>query len=65
MPVVYFGVIELPVLIGRDPELKEVLETTHFGLNLLFATTVGVHVLAALKHQFFDRDSVLRRMLPA
>ncbi|HEU4850701.1 MAG TPA: cytochrome b [Telluria sp.] len=64
VPVVYFGVIELPVLIGRDPALKEVLETTHFGLNLLLAATVAVHVLAALKHQFIDRDSVLRRMLP-
>jgi cytochrome b561 len=64
VPVVYFGVIELPVLIGRDPQLKEVLETTHFGLNMLLAATVALHVLAALKHQFIDHDSVLRRMLP-
>lgn len=64
VPVVYFGVIELPVLIGRDPALKELLETTHFGLNMLLAATVAVHVLAALKHQFIDRDTVFRRMLP-
>lgn len=64
VPVVYFGIIELPVLIAKNKELKEVLKTTHFGLNLLLATTVGVHVLAALKHQFIDRDTVLRRMLP-
>lgn len=64
VPVVYFGVIELPVLIGRDPELKELLETTHFGLNMLLAATVSLHVAAALKHQFIDHDSVFRRMLP-
>ena len=64
VPVVYFGVIELPVLIGRDPELKELLETTHFGLNMLLAATVALHIAAALKHQFIDHDSVFRRMLP-
>jgi cytochrome b561 len=25
---------------------------------------LGLHVLAALKHQFIDRDGVLGRMLP-
>ena len=64
VPVVYFGVIELPVLIGRDPVLKELLESTHYWLNMLLAATVAVHVLAALKHQFIDHDSVFRRMLP-
>lgn len=64
VPVLYFGVIELPVLIGKDPALKPVLEALHFWLNMLLAATVALHVLAALKHQFIDRDSVLRRMLP-
>ena len=64
VPVVYFGVIELPVLIGRDPVLKELLQTAHYWLNMLLAATVAVHVLAALKHQFIDHDSVFKRMLP-
>lgn len=64
IPVMYFGVIELPVLIGKDPALKPVLETLHFWLNMLLAAAVALHVMAALKHQFIDRDTVLRRMLP-
>lgn len=64
VPVVYFGVIELPVLIGKSPALKEPLEELHFWLNMLLATFVAVHVLGALKHQFIDRDGLLRRMLP-
>lgn len=62
VPVVYFGVIELPVLIGKNPALKEVLEETHEILNWVLAAFVAVHVLGALKHQFIDRDGLLRRM---
>lgn len=64
VPVVYLGLVELPVLIGPDPELKPVLKAVHYWLNMLLAGSVGVHVAAALKHQFIDRDGVLRRMLP-
>jgi len=63
-PVVYFGVLELPVLMGPDPALKPVLKEVHFWLNMTLAGAVGVHLLAALKHHFIDRDGVLKRMLP-
>ncbi|MEH6438310.1 cytochrome b [Massilia sp. DD77] len=62
--VMYFGLVELPVLIGPDPELKTVLKSLHYWLNMLLAGLVGLHVLAALKHQFVDRDGVMARMLP-
>lgn len=64
-PVVYFGVIELPVLIGPDPVLKPVLKEVHFWLNMTLAGAVGAHVLAALKHHFIDRDGVIKRMMPS
>lgn len=63
-PVVYFGLIELPVLIEKNAELKPVLQALHFWLNMTLASLVGIHVMAALKHQFIDRDGVLKRMLP-
>jgi cytochrome b561 len=31
---------------------------------MVLAAVVAGHVLAALKHQFIDRDGVLKRMLP-
>lgn len=64
VPVVYLGLVPLPVLIAPDPELKPLLKSVHYALNLLLLGGVGLHVLAALKHQFIDRDGVFKRILP-
>ncbi|NNG25688.1 cytochrome b [Telluria aromaticivorans] len=64
VPVVYFGVVELPVLIAADPALKLVLKDVHYWLNMLLAALVGLHVAAAFKHLLVDRDGVMGRMLP-
>lgn len=61
---VYFGVLPIPDLLAKNPELGELLATWHGGLNLLLVVTVLGHAAAALKHHFVDRDDVLRRMLP-
>lgn len=63
-PVVWFGEIALPVLIGPDPELRALLRGVHYWLNMLLAALVGLHLLAALKHWLIDRDGVMQRMLP-
>lgn len=62
--VVYLGLIPLPVVIDPNPELKPLLKNLHYLLNIALGTLVSAHILAALKHHFFDRDDVLRRMLP-
>lgn len=64
VPVVWFGLFQLPVLIDANPELKPVLKGLHFWLNMGLAGCVALHVAAALKHQFVDRDGVIKRMLP-
>ena len=64
VPVVYFGLVQLPLLIAPNPELKPLLKGLHYWLNMVLAGAVGVHVAAALKHQFIDRDGVMKRMLP-
>jgi cytochrome b561 len=64
IPVVWFGVLPLPVLIEANPALKPVLKEVHFWLNMTLAALVLAHVGAALKHHFIDRDGVLQRMLP-
>jgi cytochrome b561 len=64
VPVVFFGIVELPVLIGPDPVLKTTLKALHYWLNMLMAAGVLLHVAAALKHQFIDRHPIMRRMLP-
>lgn len=64
VPVVYLGLVPLPVLIAPDPELKPLLKSVHYALNMLLLGGVGLHVLAALKHHFIDRDGVFKRILP-
>jgi cytochrome b561 len=64
VPVVYLGIIPLPVFIGPHPELKESLRFLHKALDLTLFICICLHVLAALKHQFIDRDQVLNRMWP-
>jgi len=63
-PVVYLGVLPLPVLIEKNAELKPLLQALHFWLNMGLAALVTAHVGAALKHHWIDRDDVLKRMLP-
>jgi cytochrome b561 len=64
VPVVYLGVLPLPELIGPDPVLKPVLKQLHLALVYTMLVFVVLHVLAAFKHQFIDKDGLLRRMLP-
>ena len=61
---VLFGILPIPDLISKNKELGDVLQTVHWGLNLLLAAIVIGHVAAALKHHFVARDDVLTRMLP-
>jgi cytochrome b561 len=62
--VVYLGLVPLPDLVPKDREVAKTLLLVHRSLNYLLAAIVTIHVAAALKHQFVDRDGVLDRMLP-
>lgn len=63
--VVYLGLVPLPDLVARDRDLGDVLRTVHETLNFTLLAMVCLHAVAALKHHFIDRDTVLTRMLPA
>lgn len=62
--VVYLGLVPLPDLVPKDREMAKILLLVHKTLNYTLAALVSVHVAAALKHHFVDRDDVLARMLP-
>ena len=64
VPTVWFGVLPLPDLLGRNKALGDLLATVHKSLNFSMAALVLVHAGAALKHHLIDRDEVLARMLP-
>ncbi len=58
-----FGWFEIPALLPANEGLRDVAITLHFYLAYITAALVLLHAGAALKHQFVDRDGVLRRML--
>lgn len=62
--VVYLGLVPLPDLIPKDREIAKILLLLHKALNYVLAAVVTVHIAAALKHHFVDRDDVLARILP-
>jgi len=61
-PVVWFGVLPLPDLIGADKELAGVLKGLHKIAAWSLLALILLHVAGALKHQFVDRDRLLARM---
>jgi cytochrome b561 len=63
-PTVYLGLWRLPDLIAPDEAAAKTLKLVHQGLNFALLAIVVVHVAAAIKHQFVDRDGLLGRMLP-
>lgn len=63
-PVSWWQLAQLPDLVAPDAGLRELFKDLHHGLLYALYALVGVHVAAALKHQFVDRDGLLLRMLP-
>ena len=59
---VWFGVLPIPDLVGRDKALGDFLQETHEALNLLLMLTLGGHLVAALWHHFVLKDGTLNRM---
>jgi len=71
VPTMWFGLFEwphIPFLADLPRAEKRMIEgplaTTHALLALSMLALVVLHAAAALKHQFRDRDDVLKRMLP-
>lgn len=65
VPVVYLGLVQLPDLVGKDKALGDLLQEVHEVLNFGLLALAGMHVAAALKHHFIDKDTTLLRMLPS
>lgn len=64
VPTVYFGVLPIPDLLAKDKELGNILSEVHELLAYGLAVLAVIHIAAALKHQFIDRDDLIGRMLP-
>ncbi|RRD66541.1 cytochrome b [Comamonadaceae bacterium OH2310_COT-174] len=63
-PIVLFGQLPLPDWIAADPQLAQRIKPWHQWSAFALIGLASLHILAALKHQFIDRDGLLRRMWP-
>ena len=62
--VSWFGLFTWPNLIGRNESAFQILRSTHDALSVCLLSIAVLHLLAALKHHFWNHDDVLVRMLP-
>jgi len=63
-PIVFLGLWQLPDFVPVSKELAEAIKPWHEYTAFAMAGLVVLHVAAALKHQWVDRDGLLNRMLP-
>jgi cytochrome b561 len=64
-PIVWFGQITLPDLVTADKALAELIKPLHELSAIALMALAALHIAAALKHQWIDRDGLLERMLPS
>jgi cytochrome b561 len=62
--VSWFGLFTWPNLISQSDDAFVFLQSTHEILAWSLLGIAVLHILAALKHHFWNRDNVLLRMLP-
>lgn len=64
-PVSLFGLFDMPVLFGKNPELKDLAAKAHELLAWSILAMVALHVLGAIKHRLAGKaeTDVLSRML--
>ena len=61
----FFGLVQIPSFMGEAPGLHEAMELVHGEpMEVFFYVVIGLHVAAALWHQYIRRDGALERMLP-
>lgn len=64
-PLEWYGLFDISFLpIAQDKALASTMEDRHETLAFVLIALLALHIAAALKHHFFDRDNTLERMLP-
>lgn len=64
VPFSIYWLVPLPAIAPVSREVASTAALVHLVLGILLIVLVAVHVAAALRHHFIERDDVLARMLP-
>jgi cytochrome b561 len=60
-PIKYFG-IELPKFFIANDSLKDLMKELHEASVTLLILIILIHVAAVIKHLFWDKENILKRM---
>jgi cytochrome b561 len=63
-PVSWFNLVQLPDLVRPARETYDLMHDLHGSLFAALFVVALLHVAGALKHHFFDKTDILKRMLP-
>lgn len=63
LPVSFFGLFVMPVIAPPSDELRHLFREMHEWIAYGLIAVIGLHVLAAFKHYFIDKDDILQRMI--
>ena len=71
VPMIWFGLFEwprIPMVLALDPATKlawhDCFGEVHENLGVILYVLVALHLAGAIKHQWFDRDRTIARMMP-
>jgi len=64
-PISFYGISDVPLLIGPDRALAGTFYGLHGILALILVAAAALHVAGALRHGIILKDGVLLRMMPA
>lgn len=61
-PVMFFGLFEVPPIVGANKELGRLASEVHEISAYALIGLIALHILGAIKHHVLDEDSTLQRM---
>lgn len=64
LPVSFFGLFVLPDWVKPNEHLRIAFQNLHAYLAYILMALICLHVVAALKHHFINKDDIMRRILP-
>ena len=64
IPTRFFNLFVIPNIAAANPALAEQMTEVHLIATWLLMGLAALHIAAALKHHFINRDAALRRILP-
>ncbi len=61
-PPNFFGLFQVPEFMEKNQRLSDNFYAVHQYTTYVLIALIAIHILAALKHHFINRDTILKRM---